>query len=415
MVDPDRLLAAYETARCDLLAEGSPAGHWTGNLSSSPLATAAATCALAMVERHAPTVGGRRVDEGQQCRLSSTIFASLRYLARHQNADGGWGDRDAGSSKVAPSYLARSAFALTCVPANRPCVLEQADAFLKASGWLRGLDRQDELDSTTKTAVVTAAALARLVPWRKVNKLVPRGFDARRTTPPASAERNALKHALTQLRSHYRKSWNPLSRFTKRLATQSRLDTIACEQAAGGFGGSIVETSMALMCLAASGQANHAVVSRGVEYLLRWARADGSWPAYSELSVRQTSSALLALDRAGEELDDARCLDWLSAAQQRSADARQSAAGWGFAESGGATSYDTARASSALVALANSQPLARPKIQQALSDAVMWLLQSQRSDGGWRDELDLSSGRDHIPSDPETTAQAIAALVAWHN
>jgi len=40
-------------------------------------------------------------------------------------------------------------------------------------------------------------------------------------------------------------------------------------------------------------------------------------------------------------------------------------------------------------------------------------LQSQRSDGGWRGEWDFS-GRDHLPSDPETTAQATIALVAWH-
>ncbi|HTM56606.1 MAG TPA: prenyltransferase/squalene oxidase repeat-containing protein [Pirellulales bacterium] len=412
MVDPDRLLAAYETARCDLLAECAPAGHWTGNLSSSPLATAAAICALAIVERHAPIVGGRLVDEGRQCRLSSTIIASLRYLARHQNADGGWGDRDAGSSKVAATYLARSAFALTCVPANRPFILEQADACLKANGWLRGLDRQDELDAASKTAVVSAAALARLVPWRKVNKLMPRGFDARRTTSWADGERNALKHALEQLRSRYRKSWNPLSGFAERRATQARLDVIASEQAAGGFGGSIVETSMVVMCLAASGQASHAIVCRGLEYLFDSVGADGSWPAYGDLGVRQTSSALLALDAAGEELDDARWLDGLLIAQQRSPEA-SSAAGWGFSESGGATSYDTALAISALVALANSQPLARPKVERALSNGVTWLLQTQRADGGWRDEWD-PSGRDHLPIDPETTAQATIALVAWH-
>lgn len=412
MVDPDRLLAAYETARCDLLSECAPAGHWTGNLSSSPLATAAAICALAMVERHAPIVGGRIVDESRQCRLSSTIIASLRYLARHQNADGGWGDRDAGPSKVAATYLARSAFALTCVPANRPCILEQADACLKANGWLRGLDRQDEMDAASKTAVVAAAALARLVPWRKVNKLLPRGFDARRTTSPADWERTALKHALEQLRSRYRKSWNPLAGLAERRATQARLDVIASEQAAGGFGGSIFETSMVVMCLAASGQANHAIVCRGLEYLLDSVRADGSWPAYGDLAVRQTSSALLALDGAGEELDDARWLDGLLVAQQRSPEAR-SATGWGFSESSGVMAYDTAMAISALVVLANSQPLARPKVERALSNGVTWLLQSQRSDGGWQDRWD-SAGRDHLPSDPETTAQATVALVAWH-
>jgi squalene-hopene/tetraprenyl-beta-curcumene cyclase len=414
MVDPDRLLAAYETARCDLLAECSPTGHWIGNLSSSPLATAAATCALAMVERHAPTLGGRLVDEGQQCRLSSTIIASLRYLARRQNADGGWGDRIDGLSKVAPTYLARAAFALTCVPADRPCVLEQADAFLKSNGWLGGLDRPG-LDSTTKTAVVTAAALARLVPWRKVNKLLPLGLDARRTTHQPVRQRIALEHALAHVRSQYRKSLNPLRRFTERRVTEARFGAIANEQVMGGFGGSTLETSLVVMCVAASGQAHHAIVCRGVDYLLRSVRADGSWPAYPDLSVRQTSSALLALDRAGEELEDAGCLQRILDAQRRCNDAgRQSAAGWGISGQADATAHDTAATIGALLAVANSQPLARPKVQQALADGILWLLKSQRADGGWLDDLDAQARHENILSDPETTALAVAALIAWH-
>ena len=34
-IEPERLLAAYKTARGDLLAESEPAGHWVGGLSSS--------------------------------------------------------------------------------------------------------------------------------------------------------------------------------------------------------------------------------------------------------------------------------------------------------------------------------------------------------------------------------------------
>ena len=59
MVDPDRLSAAYETARYDLLAESAAAGHWIGELSSSPLSTATAISALVIVERNAPTTAGQ--------------------------------------------------------------------------------------------------------------------------------------------------------------------------------------------------------------------------------------------------------------------------------------------------------------------------------------------------------------------
>src|SRR4029079_10629149 len=126
--------AAYETARCDLLAETSPSGHWIGQLSSSPIATAAAITALALVERHTPTIAGRVVDENRECQLSKLIIVSLRWLARHQNADGGWGDSDKSASNVAATMMVRAAFALTCVPAENPGILERADAYIAAAG-----------------------------------------------------------------------------------------------------------------------------------------------------------------------------------------------------------------------------------------------------------------------------------------
>ena len=53
MIDPSRLLLAYEKARADLLAERTAAGHWEGRLSSSALSTATAVSALAIATRMA--------------------------------------------------------------------------------------------------------------------------------------------------------------------------------------------------------------------------------------------------------------------------------------------------------------------------------------------------------------------------
>ncbi|MCL1856529.1 MAG: squalene--hopene cyclase, partial [Kiritimatiellaeota bacterium] len=52
-------------------------GLWTGRLSESPLATALALAAL------------ERYDAGK---FRERIAAHRDYLARTQNADGGWGD-----------------------------------------------------------------------------------------------------------------------------------------------------------------------------------------------------------------------------------------------------------------------------------------------------------------------------------
>ena len=49
-LDPARLQAALDTARQALLAERNAEGHWTGELSSSALATATAVVALQQVQ-----------------------------------------------------------------------------------------------------------------------------------------------------------------------------------------------------------------------------------------------------------------------------------------------------------------------------------------------------------------------------
>src|SRR3954471_17270046 len=96
--DPDRLDCAYQTARAALLAERTPAGHWTGELSTSALSTATAVSALALVQKHthardhAPHIAG-----------------GLAWLAARQNADGGWGDTVKSVSNISTSMLGLAA------------------------------------------------------------------------------------------------------------------------------------------------------------------------------------------------------------------------------------------------------------------------------------------------------------------
>src|SRR5262245_1920976 len=95
--DRERLRRAYHAARAALLAERNAAGHWAGELSTSALSTTVAVGPLALVDRpgHA-----RLIDRG------------LDWLARHQNADGGWGDTVKSLSNVSTTMLCRAAFHL---------------------------------------------------------------------------------------------------------------------------------------------------------------------------------------------------------------------------------------------------------------------------------------------------------------
>ena len=94
-MDTARLRAAYLTARDALLAERVPAGHWVGELSTSALSTATAVTALHLVN---PFEHRDRIDAG------------LRWLADHQNADGGWGDTTKSVSNISTTMLCRAAF-----------------------------------------------------------------------------------------------------------------------------------------------------------------------------------------------------------------------------------------------------------------------------------------------------------------
>src|SRR5688572_9491062 len=121
MLDTQRLLTAYETARRDLLAERVAAGHWEGRLASSALSTATAVSALAMIDRRGTPVAGE--DEARLVRL---IVPGLQWLAKAQNPDGGWGDTDRSRSNIATTMLVRAAFHLTGVPAEHAGLLERA-------------------------------------------------------------------------------------------------------------------------------------------------------------------------------------------------------------------------------------------------------------------------------------------------
>src|SRR5205085_6144391 len=94
MLTPDRLRAAYITARDALLAERVPEGHWVGELSTSALSTATAVMALHLVN---PFEHRDRIDLG------------TKWLADHQNADGGWGDTVKSASNISTTMLCRSA------------------------------------------------------------------------------------------------------------------------------------------------------------------------------------------------------------------------------------------------------------------------------------------------------------------
>src|SRR3954465_3720116 len=117
MLSADRLRAAYVTARDALLAERVPAGHWVGELSTSALSTATAVTALHIAN---PFEHRERIDAG------------LRWLAEHQNPDGGWGDTVKSVSNISTTMLCRAALEMTGAVRDHPVTVENVEAYLTA-------------------------------------------------------------------------------------------------------------------------------------------------------------------------------------------------------------------------------------------------------------------------------------------
>src|SRR5687768_2380014 len=129
MIDAARLLAAYIRVRDDLLAHRTPAGHWVGELSTSALSTATAVSALSCYK--AATIGRGLLADA---RIDSLIAGGIRWLATHQNADGGFGDTDKSYSNIATTLLVVAAIRLAGEADKHRDLLFRAENYIAAQG-----------------------------------------------------------------------------------------------------------------------------------------------------------------------------------------------------------------------------------------------------------------------------------------
>lgn len=425
MVDPQRLLGAYRTARQDLLDQREAAGHWTGELSSSALSTATAVSALALVERHGETDdSGCFKNEAREAQYSQLIMRGLHWLAANQNADGGWGDTDKSYSNIATTMLVRAAFQLTGVPNSRADLLDRANAYIKAAGGLPGLRKRYGKDKTFAVPILTNCALAGCVPWREVSPLpfelacLPQKFLRFVNLPVVSYALPALI-AIGQARFHHRKPWNPIARLIRSATLEKSLAVLERMQPeSGGYLEATPLTSFVVMSLAGSGRADHRVVQRGVGFLIESVRADGSWPIDTNLATWTTSLSLGALAAGGEDIRTVASLDWLLGCQHRQVHPFTGAepGGWGWTDLSGAVpdADDTPAALLALAAwLSAGSTEDDARIEAAAASGVEWLLNLQNRDGGWPT---FCRGWGALPFDrsgTDLTAHALRALDAW--
>lgn len=432
-----RLRSACRRVREELLAVRHAEGYWVGELSSSALSTATAVCALSVSLRN-----GGRCGAGAM-RL---IDAGLKWLADHQNRDGGWGDTTASISNISTTALCWAAFGAvsgadhtysTTVSAAASWIAERAGG-IEPEHLSRAIVQRYGKDRTFSVPILTMCALSgRLGPppacWEWVLPLpfelaaCPHPWFAALKLPVVSYALPALI-AIGQVRFHCLPPRSLLARWT-RSATRARTLNVlqSIQPSSGGFLEATPLTSFVVMSLAGSGNVDHPVARNGIEFLNRSVRADGSWPIDTNLSTWVTTLSINALGSPGEsdhmvhsELspqlshsEKLKLRDWLIAQQYRVQHPYTHAApgGWAWTDLPGGVpdADDTAGALLALALL----PDPDGQSERAAIAGVEWLIGLQNRDGGIPT---FCRGWGALPFDrssPDLTAHALRAWRAW--
>ena len=427
-IDSNRLVAAYEKSRLELLEQRTSQGHWVGELATSALSTATAISALALVERHSATdaKSGRYQNELRENELSEIIVRGIGWLAEHQNEDGGWGDTDKSYSNISTTMLAVAAFHLTGVPCKHKDLLERAEVYIEQHGGVPGLKKRYGKDKTFAVPILSNCAMAGIVPWSTVSALpfelacFPQSFYRFLRMHVVSYAVPALV-AIGQARFFHQPPWNPITRLIRKFTVAKSLKVLEQMQPeSGGYLEAIPLTSFVLMSLASTGRVDHPVAQKAFDFLLSTIRPDGSWPIDTNLATWNTTLALNALAGAGEDIAEQASLDWLLGCQQREVHPFTGAepGGWGWSDLSGAVP-DADDTPGAMLALAewlrspSCNSTDQHRITEAATAGAQWLLDLQNGDGGWPT---FCRGWGKLPFDrsgSDLTAHALRALAAW--
>jgi squalene-hopene/tetraprenyl-beta-curcumene cyclase len=420
-LDFTRLERAYQIALAALLAERTAEGYWVGELSTSALSTATAVSALALVQKHAPATNSH----------TPLITRGIAWLVEHQNPDGGWGDTVKSISNISTTMLCRAAFHLTVTAPQYAECLRRTEAYVQQHCGKTPEEQAEAVrarygkDRTFAVPILTTCALAGLVKWKEVSPLpfelacLPQSWFRFLRLPVVSYALPALI-AIGQAVYHHRPPWNPIARLVRWLSRRRSLRVLEqIQPSSGGFLEATPLTSFVTLSLASIGQAEHPVARKGLEFLVKSVRPDGSWPIDRNLATWVTTLVINALAIAGEisnlgHLSEVR--DWLLRQQfkERHPYTDADPGGWGWTDLPGSVpdGDDTPGAMLALRSL-GEQHAGPVSAREAADLSYHWLSSLQNRDGGWPT---FCKGWGTLPFDRsgvDLTAHVIRAFRAW--
>lgn len=385
--------SAVDTAAAALLGKQREDGSWLDYLPSAAISTATSVVAL----HYADPEGSRELIDG-----------GLRWLRATQLPGGGWGD-----APGAPATLPASAFAVAALALLAPG--ESAPGIRRALDWIESMGGMAAVADPDRCALhvlcLQFLALAGLYDQDRIRRMpIAVALLPRRLRRKVSFV-VPVTLSWTVMQGH---TWpsTPLTRAVYRFAEPrafAYFDELASLEPPGaGSQESPLLVSMICFAFARAGQRPD-LVRRGVTYLRRSVRPDGSWAVNRHLELSATAFVTMGLQStgavAGQRLD--RTLEWLRARQWQIAfpptGCPPGAWAWS-AEAGWPNTDDTANALTALAGFG-----VRADDPQAAA-GVRWLLSMQNRDGSWS----CFCRDNHVALDAPCSVITSHALTALH-
>ena len=389
----------------------------------------------------------------------SRIERGCVWLLAHQNEDGGWGDTTKSFSNISTTMLCHATLvatrsleadaSYTTLAENqivtRDETIRKAAAYIERAGGVPALIRRYGKDKTFSVPILTHCALAGLVPWNQVPRLpfelacIPANWYAAVRLPVVSYALPALI-AIGQVRHYHGPTWNPITRLLRWLARDRSMQVLEKIQPPnGGFLEAAPLTSFVCMSLASMGLTDHPVVTKGIDFLVKSVRPDGSWPIDTNLATWVTTLAVNALGDDLPQNDREPIWKWLLSQQYQVTHPYTNAApgGWAWTDLPGGVpdADDTPGAVLAIERLeargqrlepTSSSPLPpgegpgvrvpqRGETVEASDRAIRWLVDLQNRDGGFPT---FCRGWGALPFDrssPDITAHCLRAIKVWRS
>lgn len=413
-MNKDKLEIRFKDLSDILLGELNDEGFWSGKLSSSALGVAVAVAALHF---HDATFHQQEIQRG------------LKWLLLNQNFDGGFGDTPESPANISTSLLSYAA--LNLYAENNPEVKSTqrklADYLLTQNVDVRSdqvakviLDHYQK-DYTFSVPILTLCALCGIpgddgfkhipqLPFELA--LLPRRFYRLLNLSVVSYAIPAL--IAVGIVVFRKKKSNGLTRAIRAKAEKKVLKILERSlPESGGFLEAIPLTAFVALSLINAGLRDSVVVDKGIAFLKRTQREDGSWPIDIDLSTWVTTLSIKALgDRKNEVLSETqqkRIVNHLLSVQNKTVHPFNgtSPGGWGWTNFSGSVP-DCDDTPGAILALLDLVP--HHTIREEILVGGEWLLQLQNNDGGFPT---FSRGWGKLPFDQscaDLTGHCVLAL-----